>query len=159
MCCLPLVDLKSCTHLGYHAVKHAATIMCADHAKWLYQIRRSPHTWPSEWLLPHGVNRGQKETWFPPLKFLGLYSCYIFPTWVWQHGTDIPSRNVSTIMFKPSDAFKCYESMTPFLFGRKYQCAHTLSYTLKKYVHFVSRVKVRDFSRLTAAMFSVFLVL
>ena len=32
-----LCGLKSRTHVGYHTVKLAATIMCTDHAEWLRQ--------------------------------------------------------------------------------------------------------------------------
>ena len=62
--------LKSCMHLGYHAVKHTVTIICADHAKSKGTITHLNYV-IVKWLSPHSINIGVKKRPYSPFKFLG----------------------------------------------------------------------------------------
>ena len=81
---------KSHTHNGYGTVNHTITIMRADHADWLHQIRRY-NNWPpyvTATMAPlHSfITGGEEGDLIPPINFLGYdhlekggicpYSCF-----------------------------------------------------------------------------------
>ena len=74
MRCPSCVDLNHAYIIGYRAVNHWVTIICADRAEWSRQIWRYINSPPyvTVNMGQTGGQRGSKRDLIPPLKFLGV---------------------------------------------------------------------------------------